>query len=36
VPTTIFVDAEGKVVGSPVVGADVDAYKAFVKKYLHE
>ena len=36
VPTTIFVNAEGKVVGSPVVGADVEAYKAFVEKYLHE
>ena len=36
VPTTIFVNSEGKVVGSPVVGADVEAYKAFVRKYLHE
>ena len=36
VPTTIFVNSEGKVVGSPVVGADVEAYKAFVREYLHE
>ena len=36
VPTTIFVNSEGKVVGSPVVGADVEAYKAFVRKYLNE
>ncbi|MBQ1510993.1 MAG: TlpA family protein disulfide reductase [Selenomonadaceae bacterium] len=36
VPTTIFVDAEGKLVGEPVVGADVDAYKVAVEAYLHD
>lgn len=36
VPTTFFVDGEGNLVGEPVVGADVDGYRAFVEEYLHE
>lgn len=36
VPTTLFVDKEGMIVGSPVVGADVDGYKTFVEDYLNE
>lgn len=36
VPTTIFVDAEGKIVAQPVVGADVQRYKNVVKEYLGE
>lgn len=34
VPTTIFVDGEGNIVGEPVVGAYVKAYKDFVNEYL--
>ena len=34
VPTTIFVDSSGNLVGHPVIGADVDAYKKAVKDYL--
>ena len=34
VPTTFFVDSEGKFVGSPIVGADVAGYKSFVEGYL--
>ena len=33
-PTTIFVDSAGTIVGEPVVGADVDAYKEFVELHL--
>lgn len=33
-PTTFFVDKEGNIVGDPIVGADVDGYKAFVEAYL--
>ncbi len=36
VPTTIFVDAQGKIVAQPVVGADVQGYKNVVKEYLGE
>lgn len=35
-PTTFFVDREGNIVGEPVVGADVAAYKRFVEEYLNE
>lgn len=35
VPTTLFVDGEGNLVGEPVIGADVSAYKAFVESYLN-
>lgn len=35
VPTTFFVDKDGYIVGSPVIGADVDAYKSFVEDYLN-
>lgn len=34
VPTTIFVDKDGNIVGDPVIGADVNAYKKFVEDYL--
>lgn len=34
VPTTIFVDKDGNIVGEPIVGADVEGYKAFVEEYL--
>lgn len=36
VPTTLFIDGEGKIVGDPIVGADVDGYKKFVEEYLNE
>lgn len=36
VPTTIFIDSEGNIVGDPIVGADVDGYKNFVESYLNE
>lgn len=36
VPTTFFVDREGKIVGEPIVGADVEAYRKFVEEYLSE
>lgn len=35
VPTTLFVDKEGKLVGEPIIGADVDGYKTFVEDYLN-
>jgi len=34
VPTTFFVDGEGKLVGNPIVGANVPGCKAFVEAYL--
>lgn len=34
VPTTFFVDSEGNIVGDPIIGANVDAYKSFVSEYL--
>lgn len=34
VPTTYFVDSEGRFYGDPVVGADVDGYKEVVENYL--
>lgn len=34
VPTTIFVDKDGNIVGDSVIGADVAAYKKFVEDYL--
>jgi len=34
VPTTIFVDADGNIIGEKVVGADVPKYKEQVKRYL--
>lgn len=36
VPTTLFIDGEGNLVGDPVIGADVDSYKTFVEDYLSE
>lgn len=36
VPTTLFVDGEGNLVGEPVIGANVAAYKAFVESYLNQ
>ena len=36
VPTTLFVDKEGNLVGDPIVGADVDGYKKFVEDYLND
>ena len=35
VPTTLFVDKEGNLVGVPIVGAYVDGYKTFVEEYLN-
>lgn len=35
VPTTIFVDKEGNITGEPILGADVDSYKKFVKGYIN-
>lgn len=34
VPTTIFVDSDGNIIGETVVGADVAKYKEFLKRYL--
>lgn len=34
VPTTIFVDEKGRILGEPVIGADVAQYKARVREYL--
>ena len=34
VPTTFFINKEGKIVGKPIVGAQVSKYKAFVEEYL--
>lgn len=34
VPTTIFVDSQGNIIGEPVIGADVASYKARVADYL--
>lgn len=34
VPTTIFVDAQGNLIGDPVVGASVEMYKQRVSEYL--
>lgn len=36
VPTTIFVDKTGALVGEPIVGANVAGYKAFVEEFLSE
>lgn len=36
VPTTLFIDGDGNIVGDPIVGADVDGYKTFVEEYLGE
>lgn len=34
VPTTLFIDGDGRIVGDPIVGADVEGYKQFVEEYL--
>lgn len=34
VPTTYFINSEGKIVGKPIVGAQVSKYKSFVEGYL--
>ena len=34
VPTTFFVDGEGRLVGQPIVGANVPGCQAFVEEYL--
>lgn len=34
VPTTIFVDEKGNILGKPVIGADVGQYKDRVREYL--
>ena len=36
VPTSIFVDSEGNMIGDPVVGADTEAYKKRIDEYLNE
>ena len=35
VPTTVFVDSNGALVGDPIVGANVPAYKQFAEDYLN-
>lgn len=35
VPTTIFVDGNGTIVGDPIIGAYVEKYKDFVEEYLN-
>ncbi len=34
VPTTMFIDKEGNIVGDSILGANVDGYKKFVEDYL--
>lgn len=36
VPTTVFVDKEGKILGDAVVGADVDSYKKRLEDYAEQ
>lgn len=36
VPTTLFVDKNGNILGEPIIGADVEGYKKFVEAYLNE
>ena len=36
VPTTLFIDGDGNIVGDPIVGANVDGYKTFVEEYFGE
>ena len=36
VPTTVFIDKNGKVVGEAIVGAKVEEYKQQVADYLNE
>ncbi|MDE7272725.1 MAG: TlpA family protein disulfide reductase [Lachnospiraceae bacterium] len=35
VPTTLFVDKNGAIVGEPIVGANVEGYQTFVEEYLN-
>lgn len=35
VPTTLFVDRKGNLVGEPIIGANVEGYKAFVEEYFN-
>ena len=35
VPTTIFVNSKGEIVGNPIIGADVSGYKDFVEGYIN-
>lgn len=35
VPTTLFVDKDGNIVGEPVIGARVQAYKDFTEAYIN-
>lgn len=34
VPTTMFIDKDGNIVGDSILGADVDGYKKFVEDYF--
>ena len=34
VPTTFFVDSQGKVIGEPIVGAMIDEYRTVLDEYL--
>ena len=36
VPTTFFLDSEGKTVCAPMLGADVEGYKKAVSDYLEQ
>lgn len=36
VPTTYFVDQEGNLVGSSIIGANVSGYKKYVEEYMNE
>ena len=35
VPTTIFINSKGEIIGNPIIGADVDGYKNFVEGYIN-
>ena len=36
IPTTFFLDSEGKTVCKPVIGNDTEAYKKAVQEYLDQ
>lgn len=36
VPTTFILDSEGKTICTPIIGADVEAYKEAVQEYLEQ
>jgi len=35
-PTTYFVDSQGKIIGEPVLGANLEMYKKIMEEYLSQ